>query len=56
MLTVAAEGSGKQRDGSELQARFLWVLQEHELLLWAVYARTLPLEMTDPFFSEIKLP
>jgi hypothetical protein len=56
LLTIAAEGSGKQRDGSVLQARFRWVLQEHALLLWAVYAPVLSTEMTDPFFSEIKIP
>jgi hypothetical protein len=54
--TLSAEGSGRQRDGSVLQARFRWVLQEHALLLWAVYAPVLSTEMTEPFFSEIKIP
>ena len=47
---------GQAQDGTALQAQFTWIARGQDLYHLAVYAKQLTPAMTDPFFSESKVP
>lgn len=53
--SLAATGQGKARDGSAMQAHFLWQTGSHEVILLAVYAPRIGNDMTEPFLIDLKL-
>ncbi len=53
---LSLQATGSRADGSALQARLVWLTEGADLYHMAVYATRLSPDMTDPLFTQARLP